>query len=153
MKIILISIFILILSTATFAKDARTFFNNKTKIKDPFSLRDPFKSPLKRVTTKKVSTKKSIVRDGVYTNYFRPTLATTKLSAIKIIGIVVGENRRAICQIEGFKDNVILKEGEKVGPDKAVLKAILPGGVVFVEKITNVYGQQEYLETVIPISK
>ena len=41
----------------------------------------------------------------------------------------------------------------KIGEDGAELKAILPGGIIVVEKIVNVYGQEEYLETVIPISK
>jgi len=48
---------------------------------------------------------------------------------------------------------IILKEGMKIGDDGAELKAILPGGIILVEKIVNVYGQEEYLETVIPISK
>ncbi len=48
---------------------------------------------------------------------------------------------------------VILREGAKIGEDGAELKAIMPGGVILVEKIINVYGQEEYLETVIPISK
>jgi type IV pilus assembly protein PilP len=75
------------------------------------------------------------------------------LGKLKVIGVMIGENRRAICQVDGFKENIILREGEKVGIDNAELKAILPGGVVFVEKITNVYGQEEYLETIIPVSK
>ena len=48
---------------------------------------------------------------------------------------------------------VILREGMKIGADQAELKAILPGGIILVEKITNVYGEEEYLETVIPISR
>lgn len=126
---------------------------NKTKIENAFSLRDPFKSPLKRATKSKEDNKKTVVRDGTYTNYFRPTLKAVRLTSLKVLGVMIGENRRAICQIEGFNENVILKEGEKVGPDNAELKAILPGGVIFVEKIVNVYGQDEFLETVIPISK
>jgi type IV pilus assembly protein PilP len=55
--------------------------------------------------------------------------------------------------VSGGKDVIILKEGMKIGQDEAELKAILPGGIVLVEKIVNVYGQEEFLETVIPISK
>ena len=51
------------------------------------------------------------------------------------------------------KQQLILREGMKIGKSNAELKAILPGGVIFVEKITNVYNEIEYLETVIPISK
>jgi hypothetical protein len=32
------------------------------------------------------------------------------------------------------------------------VKAILPGGIILVEKIRNVYDQDEYLETVLPVS-
>ena len=45
-----------------------------------------------------------------------------------------------------------IKEGMKLGSSGAEVKAILPGGIVLVEKIRNVYDQDEYLETVIPIS-
>ena len=48
---------------------------------------------------------------------------------------------------------IIIKEGSKLGPDNAEVKAILPGGIILVEKIVNVYGQEEYLETVVPISR
>ena len=41
----------------------------------------------------------------------------------------------------------------KIGRDKIEVKAILPGGMILVEKITNIYGDDEYIETVIPISK
>jgi type IV pilus assembly protein PilP len=54
---------------------------------------------------------------------------------------------------EDQKKIIIMKEGMKIGPDNAELKAILPGGIVLVEKIVNVYGEDEFLETVIPISK
>ena len=40
----------------------------------------------------------------------------------------------------------------RLGRDNAEIKAILPGGIVVVEKIRNVYNQEEYLETIIPIS-
>ena len=47
----------------------------------------------------------------------------------------------------------ILKEGMSLGKNKAELKAILPGGIVLVEKFKNVYDQDEYLETIIPVSR
>ena len=46
----------------------------------------------------------------------------------------------------------MLREGMKLGPERAELKAILPGGIVVVEKIKNIYNQEEYLETVIPVT-
>ena len=39
-----------------------------------------------------------------------------------------------------------------IGENNAVIKAILPGGVVLVEKIKNVYEQDEYLETILTIT-
>ena len=49
--------------------------------------------------------------------------------------------------------NYYIKEGMRIGTNSAEVKAILPGGIVLVEKIRNVYDLDEYLETVIPVSK
>jgi type IV pilus assembly protein PilP len=85
------------------------------------------------------------------------------------VGVLLGENRRALAKVanESGGDNnrgmsrereqlseetFILKEGMLIGENDAELKAILPGGIVLVEKITNVYDQEEYLETIIPIT-
>ena len=46
-----------------------------------------------------------------------------------------------------------VKEGMTLGPNDAEIKAILPGGIILAEKVVNIYGETEYLETVIPISK
>jgi len=148
---IYVLIILLFLSLKVVAQEKT--LGGKTKIENAFSLRDPFKAPLKRGSKSEKDDKKSEIRDGTFTNYFRPKLSSVRLSGLKVVGVMIGENRRAICEINGFKGNVILKEGEKVGPDNAELKAILPGGLIFVEKIVNVYGQDEFLETVIPISK
>lgn len=125
------------------------FFKDKTKLKDPFQLRDPFKE-LKAKEEKKLDQKTGFYQNGVFTNL--PTLEGVPLKAIRITGILVGPDRRAIAQIGGKGENVILREGMKIGEDKSEIKAILPGGIVLVEKIINVYGHEEYLETIIPIS-
>ena len=57
-----------------------------------------------------------------------------------------------MAKIKNGKDTYLLKEGMRLGLDNAEIKAILPGGIVVVEKIRNVYNQEEYLETIIPIS-
>ena len=54
--------------------------------------------------------------------------------------------------IDGDSNVYYIKEGMKLGENGAEVKAILPGGIVLVEKIRNVYDQDEYLETVIPVS-
>ncbi len=134
------------------------YIKEVSKIEKPFEMRDPFKPPM--IESKKiVKTEKGTYRNGIYTNL--PSYKDLNLENIKIVGVVVGAQRRAMAK---FKDKsskskntdeniFVLKEGMKIGAEKAELKAILPGGVVFVEKITNVYGQDEYLETVIPISQ
>lgn len=117
----------------------------KTNIKEPFKLRDPFKSNkvVKRKTTQKTPVTGFNNQD---------LLLRATADNIKVVGVFVGAEKRAFAQID--KGPVILlKEGSKIGsPDNDItVKAILPGGVVIVEKITNVYNQIEYLESVIPV--
>lgn len=135
-------------------KDYKFFKDIKTKIKNPFKLRDPFKRS-KFKSKKKKRKKFSLLKDGSFTNL--PDIGQTPLRQIKVVGILLGGRRRAMVKIQGRsgslgKEVFILKEGMKVGKDDAEVKAILPGGIVVVEKITNVYDQNEYLETIIPVS-
>ena len=69
---------------------------------------------------------------------------------------MIGKERRAMAKIATGNslgsEVFFIKEGMKIGPNGAEVKAILAGGVVLVEKIRNVYDQDEYLETVIPVS-
>lgn len=125
----------------------RSFFEGKTGIKDPFKLRDPFQAPQKP-RVKKTKRAGGNIINGVFTNV--TTVGAVDLEKIKIVGILVGKERRALAQVGG--ETVVLKEGMNIGDNGASLKAILPGGIVLVEKITNVYGEEEYLETVVPIS-
>ncbi len=126
-------------------------FKGKTQLKNPFGLRDPFKSPFVKMKTKDQKGK-ALLRDGVFTNV--PIISDeTPISSIKLVGVLVGKERRAIVKMPNGKATFILKEGMKLGQDRAELKAILPGGIIFVEKIVNVYGHDEYLETVIPLTK
>ncbi len=133
-----------------------TFFKGeKTTIKNPFELRDPFKEEMmKRATKKRPSISGAIAEGNLFSNV--PTIeSVSSLDKIRLVGVLLGKERRALIRIGNDKDSkdiIILKEGMKVGVDNIELKAILPGGVVFVEKIRNVYDQDEYLETVIPVS-
>lgn len=123
-------------------------FKSKTYVKNPLDLRDPFK----RKINKKKSQIKRESSDGYYTNIIS-SIENKPLESIRVIGVMIGADRRAMAKVQGDKDNIYyLKEGMKVGPNGAEVKAILPGGVVLVEKIRNVYDQDEYLETVIPVS-
>ena len=121
---------------------------SKINIKNPLELRDPFKRPMIKSRSKKASVSKYF-RDGVYTN--QETIDGTPLNKIKIVGVMLGKNRRALAKIEGNDKTFILQEGQTLGLDGAVIKGVLPAGIVLVEKIKNVYDDFEYLETLIPI--
>jgi hypothetical protein len=126
-------------------------FQNLTKIENPFELRDPFRAPLMKTNKTDNESQVSLTQNGIFTNI--SSIGEIDLKTIKIVGVLVGRDRRAMAKVKGKEDIVILREGMKIGADQAELKAILPGGIILVEKITNVYGEEEYLETVIPISR
>ncbi len=148
-------IFILILIIFTFNLQAQegesnqfNLFKSKTFVKNPLDLRDPFK----RKINKKKSQLKKNQSDGYFTNIVS-NIDNKPVESIRIVGVMIGSERRAMAKIQGENDNVYyLKEGMKIGSNGAEVKAILPGGIVLVEKIRNVYDQDEYLETVIPVS-
>ncbi|MBI2521588.1 MAG: pilus assembly protein PilP [Bdellovibrio sp.] len=131
-------------------KQYNFFKDQKTFIKNPFELRDPFR---RLIDSSKNSKRKGFKTNGennVFTNIL--PLEEVALEKIKIVGVLLGKDRRAMAQVEGSKETFVLKEGMKLGVDGAEIKAILPGGIVLVEKIVNVYDQEEYLETIIPMS-
>ncbi len=137
-------------------KELADFFKEKTKIENPLELRDPFKAPHFKQTTEGVKAKRGfyVSSKGEYSNIGESQLGNVSVQDMKVVGVLIGKERRAlVLPSEGSKQVIVLKEGVKVGPDQAELKAILPGGIVLVEKIVNVYGQEEYLETVIPITR
>ncbi len=104
-----------------------------------------------RGNKKEGRTEKSLMRDGVYTNI--GALGMVDLNKMQIVGVMIGKERRALARIDGKPDIFVLREGMRLGSDNAELKAIHPGGIILVEKLVNVYGEEEYLETVIPISQ
>jgi len=126
-----------------------------TKIKNPFELRDPFKRDIPK------RARANNNRSGRYGSKFSniPILGEIPLDNIRVVGIILGEEKRALVKISATKGGAMgpeifaLKEGMKIGLNDAEIKVILPGGIVVVEKIMNVYDQDEYLETIIPISE
>ena len=127
-------------------------FKSMTVIENPFELRDPFRAPISTNKEKEARAQKSLMRDGIYTNI--DVVEVKDISELRIVGVMIGRERRALAKIGAAgKDIIILKEGMRIGSDKAELKAIHPGGVILVEKLVNVYGEEEFLETVIPISQ
>ncbi len=135
-------------------REYQFFKENKTFIKNPFKLRDPFKRKVSKVRLEVVK-KKSSFFTGVLDN--EPSLDGVRLDQIRVVGVLLGKDRRAIARITSGEEKLseetyILREGMTIGADRAEIRAILPGGIVLVEKIRNVYDKDEYLETVIPIS-
>jgi type IV pilus assembly protein PilP len=138
-----------VINTTGIAED---LLQKKTEIEKPMMLRDPFKSPgLRKKSEVEELAKQTTFRNGVFTNI--PSLDLLNLDNIKVIGTLMGEGPRVmVVSKDNLKSTVLMKEGDKIGSGKVELKAILPKGIIFVEQITNVYGQLEYLETVVPIS-
>lgn len=124
--------------------------DQKTYIKNPFELRDPFKRPIRTSEKGKKRRFGGFVDGNVFSNL--PSIEDASIDKLKIVGVFLGKDRRALAKVDGDNQVHILKEGMKIGADEAELKAILPGGIVLVEKIRNVYDQDEYLETVIPVT-
>ena len=109
--ILLISLF----SLSAFSKKplpkrgvGKDFFKYISKIKNPFELRDPFKSPLKRQTTKKRKTSKTGYTDGnSLMSGSRVNWATILLTQVTVTGVIIGENRRALITVPG---NTVCRE-------------------------------------------
>ncbi len=142
------------------------FFKDKTRIENPLELRDPFKSPQSRGGSKRQGGNRFKRGDNAYSNLAQDNLRDWNIYEIRVQGVMIGKERRAMITRGGDGGGgapgggggpgqkvVVIKEGSVIGPDNAEVKAILPGGIILVEKIINVYGQEEYLETVIPISR
>ena len=127
-----------ILSVSGYAQDesgtAYNLFKSKTYVKNPLDLRDPFK---RRINKKKGQTAK--LHDiGSYSNQ-TDTIENKPVESIRIVGVMIGKERRAMAKLSDGKalspEVYYIKEGMKIGPNGAEVKAILPGGVVLVEKI------------------
>lgn len=125
-----------------------------SNIKNPFELRDPFK----KVKLKRKSRKSEGIIGRDFSNV--PVIdgnTQLSLSDMRVTGVFLGVDRRAIIAIgeagEKKQQRFIIKEGMRIGENRAEVKAILPGGIVLVEKIKNIYDQDEYLETILPLTQ
>lgn len=125
------------------------FLKSKTQVKNPLEMRDPFK---RKIIRKKHQVSQERKDSGYYTD--ETSIENVSIDKLKIVGVLLGNQRRAMVKIADKENSEIfyLREGSKIGQNGAELKAILPGGVVLVERIRNVYDQDEYLETVIPLT-
>ena len=140
--------FLILFSTSTLAR-IDNFFDGHTSIEKPFELRDPFQPPkFKSQSDKKTKQRAAGILDNV-----KKLDEKFDLDKITIVGVLIGKERRVLVKTKSSKTAFILKEGESFGKDGPEIKAILPGGVILVERISNIYGEGEYIETVVPISK
>jgi Tfp pilus assembly protein PilP len=146
-KLVIISI--LLLSSTLSSARITDIFKKHTSIVKPFELRDPFQPP--KLQTKGQSERKKRF-SGIWDHEERLD-QDVAIEKIKITGVLIGKNRRVLIETKVGKKAFTFKEGETIGPNGPVIKAILPGGIILVEQIENIYGQPEYIETVIPISK
>lgn len=168
MKLFFFTILISIGATAASAQsNLDEFFKDKTRIENPLELRDPFKAPQSKGGPRKQGGNKYRRGDSEYSNLTEENLRDWSIYDIRVLGVMIGKERRAMisrgAEAAGAappggagaaaQKVVVVKEGSLIGPDNAEVKAILPGGIILVEKIINVYGQEEYLETVVPISR
>jgi Tfp pilus assembly protein PilP len=153
--LLIVSFIAIQLSLAQAPSGSRTRLNNlfkeKTTIEDPFGLRDPFRAPMIRSDRRQGRSDKAVIRDGAFTNINPVNVGN--LDSLRVVGVMVGKERRALVKVDGREEVMVLREGMRIGNDNAELKAIHPGGIIMVEKLVNVYGEEEYLETVIPISQ
>jgi type IV pilus assembly protein PilP len=129
------------------------FFKDKTRIENPLELRDPFKSPQAKGQQRRQTGNPYRKGEGNYSNVDSENLRDWSIYDLRVMGVMIGKERRAMISKSSGGKVVVIKEGTAIGPDEAEVKAILPGGIILVEKIINVYGQEEYLETVVPISR
>lgn len=114
------------------------------------NFRDPFKRNIIKDKNKSANNREL---KTTFTN--RSSIQNVPIEDIKITGVFLGGERRAVAveiSKKGKGDSFIIKEGMRLGPDGIEVKAILPGGIVLVEKVINVYDEEEYLETIIPVS-
>lgn len=140
----------------------------QTAINNPFDMRDPFKRNLPKRGRLKKNLGNRYFNGQQYTNI--DSIEGVPLEQIRVVGVLLGTSRRAIVKLvdpeleQRLLENpnapivqdsrtFVVKEGMKLGIDGAEVRAILPGGIVLVEKIRNVYDQDEFLETIIPVSE
>ncbi len=140
---------LLLITTFRISAKVDTIFEGETNMDNPFELRDPFQAP----KFKSESNRKSKQRAKGILNNIKEVDWEFDLEKVSIVGVLIGKERRVILQIDGNKNTFTLKEGEEFGINGPEIKAILPGGVILVEKITNIYGEDEFIETIVPISK
>lgn len=142
-----LALFVLILPLSSFAK-LEDLFQGQTSMEKPFELRDPFQAPKFKSASKQKREKEF---SGNFERNVERLDKEVNVESVEIVGVLIGKKRRVMIQDSG--KIYTLSEGEPLGLNGPEIKAILAGGIILVEQIVNIYGEPEYIETVIPISR
>ena len=145
----LVSTLICFFSFLQASANVEALFNGKTSIDKPFQMRDPFQPPVFKSVAQEKRTQSA---SGLWNNQ-KKLEGEIKLEDLKVTGVLIGAKRRVTVRVGTAKTSYTLKEGELIGEGGPEIKAILPGGIILAEKISNIYGEPEFIETVIPISE
>jgi len=148
-----LKVILLLFLITNIAHSQTDVFEEVLNLDNPYDLRDPFKSP-DLGGGEKVTKKKSRYENGILTNEIPGN--HIPLEKLIVHAIVFSKtNKKALVREKGARTKTLfaLREGMKIKRQDIVLKQILPKALLFVEEITNVYGQPEYVESVIPISQ
>ena len=142
--------FLLIFSTVFGANERlEKIFEGKTDIEDISEIRDPFLKPPKEEGNVDLSKRNSGIWD-----YEEKLTDKVNVNELEVTGVLIGPTRRVLIKPKKSSSKTYrFEEGESVGTNGPVVKAILPGGVILAERINNIYGEPEFIETVVPISK
>jgi Tfp pilus assembly protein PilP len=81
--------------------------DSSIKIKDPLSLRDPFKRE-KRISNEGNNGRGQILINNKFSNL--PVIESIELDQLRVVGVLLGEKRRAITRIISAEERVLGKE-------------------------------------------
>jgi type IV pilus assembly protein PilP len=109
---------------------------------DPAGKRDPFFSPLYRVTE----------QAGITADETKTPLQRLDLGQFKVVGIILemGEPRALIEDNSGL--GYIVTSGTLIGSNGGVIKSIEPGRILVEEYETDFYGKRQTLEKEMPLT-
>ena len=149
-KFLLLSLLII---DVAHSREIENVLKSMTSLKDPLGMRDPFQPPpIQRSGNQGAGTASTEQINGIYSNI--PALGNMPIQEVRVVGVIIGPERRAFVRKNNNDPTTyVVRENDELGGGGARVRAILPGGMILVEKVTNIYGEEEYLETVIPLSK
>lgn len=111
-------------------------------LENSLSLRDPFR----RFTPK--------ANANTDENGLIPELERYELDKYRLMGIITGPKKNKALVLSTVDGRMhIVAEKQRIGVKRGVVKKIAPGSVVVEEKVVNLLGQEEKVETAIEFAK